>query len=291
MTLWVVVSTVWGGGFFNRKVGFVTQAAHCFTSLLPDIDEASPSEDERVALEGLCALGVPRELFLFYFNSILVIHLIFLYPATPVGGQQEEGDGPEGADNTINVLENHRTTNKARRAPTLEQLMNKNFQQDLNFDADHEPENKDTESDDEAEGGYSMRRAARNSKGILDAKPTTLRFYSMLRGWPNVLIRAKKRFAVYISTINAFPECSEHLDDAAKILARAISDFEAQGGEVDDGKSSLKLTNKLNHSLSISLPRIPRYGYRCKRGFTLTQCHYLISNNRYTRRAQHSAVH
>jgi len=102
-----------------------------------------------------------------------------------------------------------------------------NFQHDSNFNADVESENGDPRSEDEGPAQCN----SHNSNGIPEAKPTTLHFYNGLDGWPNILIHAKKRFDVYISTINGFPEWSKHLDDAAKILAHAIADFEAQGGK------------------------------------------------------------
>jgi hypothetical protein len=133
----------------------------------------------------------------------------------------------------------HRTKNCAKKPPTLEELLPNRFSNDdFSADISQEPNNsggEEDEEDEEEDKATTHQRCTRNSSGILEPKPTTLRYYSGAQGWPNVLICAKKRFALYVATINGFPKRSTHLDDAEKTLAHAIADFEARGGYIDNG--------------------------------------------------------
>jgi hypothetical protein len=129
------------------------------------------------------------------------------------------------------VLEMHRARNRAPRAPTLGDLQDFTSNE---FSENHyksEADNSDKETDEDA----PKSRAPRNSKGNMIIKPTTLRYYSGVQGWQTVLISAKRRFALYVTTANAFPVCTNDLESADKILASVIIAFEGKGGIIDDG--------------------------------------------------------
>ena len=115
---------------------------------------------------------------------------------------------------------------------------NNEFVGNIISDGIEDSEEDEDEDKDEDEGPTltPIKRASRNSKGRCEPRPTTLQYYDGLVGWPNVLIHAKQRFAMYISVINAFPKRETHLKDAETILARAVIDFQDQGGDIDNGQ-------------------------------------------------------
>ena len=136
-------------------------------------------------------------------------------------------DGEHVGDDILKI---HRARNHAPRAPTF------NDPQDSAGSGNQyqsETDNSDKETDPEDDA--PKYRAPRNSKGYLIIRPTTLWYYSRFRGWPTILIAAKRQFALYVSTANAFPIRAVDLESADKILASAIISFGGKGGVIDDG--------------------------------------------------------
>ena len=131
-------------------------------------------------------------------------------------------------DGIYDVLARHRATNRAIRAPTQEALASGG-----DSEGDDEDENEDKDKDEDGDEESSTTRHAPDTS--MTPRPTTIRYYRNVRGWPNVFVRAKQRFAKYVALINGFPSRSAHLEDAEAILAQAVVDFEERGGEVDQG--------------------------------------------------------
>ena len=134
----------------------------------------------------------------------------------------------------FDVLHGYRIKNRQTRPPTLEMLHVEGDEPEYD-----EGEAGSDEAEDEGEHGDKMNNKDTGYvQQVSGPKPTTLKYYGEARGWTNVLIRAKQRFALYTAITNGFPSRGANLGDAESILATAIADFEQGGADIDDGEYS-----------------------------------------------------
>lgn len=108
--------------------------------------------------------------------------------------------------------------------------------QALRPSAVHDSDASDANSeDDNSETKPTLkRRASRQTK---EPNPQSLGYYPP--AWKYVLIQAKRKWQYHVAVRNPFPDREEHLGEAETVLARAISDYEADGGILEDGMTTV----------------------------------------------------
>ncbi|RDB30299.1 hypothetical protein Hypma_007133 [Hypsizygus marmoreus] len=173
-----------------------------------DIDEASPSEDERNALQNLHQQ--PGSAF----------------QHTVAGTDTTNIQPDNGLDETdaVDILQEHRRRNHANRAPRLERLAVERTQ---DYPEDH------SQADNSDSYPTQKKRAPRHSKGTKPAHPTTLSYYP--GRWQEVQMRAKKKMGRYIFLHHAFPDRETDLHVARNFITEVLAEFEREGQKVEDG--------------------------------------------------------
>ena len=130
-------------------------------------------------------------------------------------------------NNPVDVLQAFRSKNCGLHLPNP-QASNHVASVDNTPDANHDSstDNEDTNSD--------MRPMPKKCAchWTKDPNPQSLTYYPS--GWKSVLIKAKRDWQYHVAITNPFPDREEHLDEVANILARAISEYEANGGILED---------------------------------------------------------
>ena len=133
----------------------------------------------------------------------------------------------------VDLLEEHRNKNRAPRPPNPKTF----HRQPVAPGSDLEPNNNadtnnnnDTEedNDDDDEGPEGLTNGRRTSN-----EAETLKFYPP--GWRVVITRAKQYWRLHVATENPFPNCAEHLADAAALLTRAIKEYREEDGILESG--------------------------------------------------------
>ncbi|KAJ3511641.1 hypothetical protein NLJ89_g3985 [Agrocybe chaxingu] len=175
-----------------------------------EVDEVSPSEDERNA-----------ETFL-----------------------------KETADDTSthDVLDDHHQKNRPNRPPQAAHLEAARMHQEglgqcrIETAVPLGPWGNDESSSDEEEV-IVREHAKRHSKSCgKSPKPTTLKYYRS--GLKIAIENAKKKFRGYVALNNAFPKRSAHLKDAAYRLSQQIADCEEEGFDfTDEDQQQTRNTN------------------------------------------------
>jgi hypothetical protein len=200
-----------------------------------EIDERSPSEDEREAEAVLHApqssiynarasnVTEPRSLdhvrhshSLFYSNCINII-----------------------IKGNFNVLEQHHQRNRPNRAPTVSHLTSAATQQEQLQDQPcrvGQTDNSITTNNEVASSGSGDQHspAPRRSKSQRTPHPTTIKYYPA--SWKTVLERAKKRFERYTFINHGFAARNQHLSFACAILHEEIARGKADQLTLDNGK-------------------------------------------------------
>lgn len=133
-------------------------------------------------------------------------------------------------NDSIDVLEDHRTRNHAMRPPNI--LANEHQLED-----DDNLNKSDMGDDaDEAEGDESSaQRARRHSKTPWNTKPksTTMKYYP--QSWQAMLEIAKNNMRKYVALINAFPQRDRDLKEATLILKNTITEYQRSGNTLEPG--------------------------------------------------------
>ncbi|KAF8970288.1 hypothetical protein BDZ97DRAFT_1753911 [Flammula alnicola] len=187
-----------------------------------DIDEASPSEDEAVAVAALRGprLGSPRD------------------DVPRQLSPDRHGTEQANASDVEDVLQAHRLRNRAQRPPNPERLRgatSRNASDPPEFSSSLSENEKEDTEEQSADMPASKQRAPRYSKKpISNADPENLSFYS--EEWVSVLVQAQQYWQrhLIIGRPDPFPEREHHLGEARKILTNVISESLNDGQLLDD---------------------------------------------------------
>lgn len=152
---------------------------------------------------------------------------------------------PTGAATGYDVLQRHRTTN---RAPKLTYPRSRDSEaarevpdDDDDDDDDEEPATfgDETEGNDEdaSDGsGAPCRRAPRHSRKAFNPRsddPSQVAFYPAT--WQEVLGAAKIHWRVRVATEWGFPKIRERKSDVLACLTQAITEYENENGSLERG--------------------------------------------------------
>lgn len=125
-------------------------------------------------------------------------------------------------EDLTDVLQQHRVQNRANNAPKERQLLDaaKQHLQVTSAGSDNEDEDRDNinNNDDDDDDNEP-------SKTKFDRNPKVLKYYSSSGVWVTAISKAKEVFRRFTMLYNLFPLRDSHLQDAARILSKAIADM------------------------------------------------------------------
>ncbi|KJA23490.1 hypothetical protein HYPSUDRAFT_201226 [Hypholoma sublateritium FD-334 SS-4] len=197
-----------------------------------DVDEASPSEDEAIAVAALHAVS-PR------------VDVQYEGSGLDEDGHDENPDANSDTTGTLqaqaeDILQAHRLRNRAQKPPKSSHLKDSASRQtssSQNIAGPRENDNGDSQSANGESRSDSVKtpRAPRNSKKPTSGdNPETLGFYSP--EWASVLGEAQQRWQrhLILGRESPFPVRGEHLHEARRILTDVISERLNAGQPLDD---------------------------------------------------------
>ena len=187
-----------------------------FPELLSQIDEVSPSEDERAA-EAFLRNGPPS----------VVDNMVryFVQNTIQLMSDIQEEDAPH------NVLAQHHTKNRSNKPPELSRLSTASLHQ-ANIHGRNSKDNTLAQDSDEENQDEDQARATRHSKSNGEAKDDTMAYYKGTPWW-GILMKAKLKYRRHIALNHGFPDREEYLCDAHDILLEEIEEFKAENGVLD----------------------------------------------------------
>jgi hypothetical protein len=125
------------------------------------------------------------------------------------------------------VLQQHRVRNRANNPPKEQRLLDAARQQisSTGTGSDMEDENEnDKNGDNEGDACGDDSESA----GKLDGNPKVLKYYSSAGAWVTAIGKAKEMFRRFTMLYNLFPLRDSHLQDAARILSKAVADLKEE---------------------------------------------------------------
>jgi hypothetical protein len=205
------------------------------------IDEVSPSEDERAA-----------ESFLRNGSAHVVDDLVryFVQNVIQLTSSIQEESAPR------NVLAQYHRKNHSNKPPELSRLSTAALHQANKHGQDRKDNTLAQESDDEDQDD-DKGRAARHSKSNGEAKPDTMAYYKGTPWWA-ILTKAKLKYRRHIALNHGFPDRDEFLCDAHDILLEEIEEFKGENGILDSTFIYFIYTHLL--IISLRLPTSTRNG-------------------------------
>lgn len=210
-----------------------------FPEPLMDVDEASPSEDERAAEAFLRDYAPPHvigdSVWNLARNKLRLISGVQEEGAPQEEGTTQEDGAPQEDETQHNVLAQHHKKNQSNQPPGLARLSTAALHQAEKHVQDDENNPQESDNEDQPEDHV---RAARHSKSTGEAKPDTMAYYRGTSWWV-VLTQAKIKYRRHIALNHGFPDRDQHLGDAREILLEAIEEFKGENGILDQSRFCL----------------------------------------------------